>query len=64
MNSKEIFKLLIIVGIILVAWVGYGVYIANTTTTIPEFNLQISEPIDPNLDLETLKGLSSKLYYK
>jgi len=64
MNTKEIFKLLIIVGITLIAWIGYGIYVANTKTTIPEFNLQISEPVDPNLDLETLKSLSSKIYYQ
>lgn len=64
MNTKEIYKLLIIVGIIVIFWAGYSAYIASTKHTIPEFKLELSSPIDPNLDLEILKSLSSKTYFQ
>ena len=64
MNTKEIFKLLIIVGITLIAWIGYEAYIASTKSTLPEFKVEKSLEIDPNLDVETLKNLSSKIYYQ
>ncbi len=64
MNTKEIFKLLIIVGIMLVVWIGYEAYIASTKSTLPEFKVEIASEIDPNLDVETLNNLSSKIYYQ
>lgn len=64
MNIKEIYKLLIIVTITVLSWIAYGAYVAATETTIPEFNLDVAKPIDPNLDLEILKSLSSKVYYQ
>lgn len=64
MNIKEIYKLLIIVVITIIIWIGYSAYVASTKITIPDFKLQISDPIDPNLDYEILESLSSKTYYQ
>lgn len=64
MNTKEIFKLLIIVGITLIAWIGYGAYVVSTNSTLPEFKVEMATEIDPNLDLETLQSLSSRIYYQ
>ena len=64
MNTKEIFKLLIIVGITLIVWIGYEAYIASTKSTLPEFKVELATEIDPNLDVEALNNLSSRIYYQ
>lgn len=64
MNTKEILKLLIIVGIMLVVWIGYESYIASTKSTLPEFKVEMALEIDPNLDVVTLNNLSSRIYYQ
>ena len=64
MNTKEIFKLLIVVGITLIAWIGYEAYIASTRSTLPEFKIEKAFEVDPHLDVETLESLSSKIYYQ
>ena len=64
MNLKRILDLLTIVGIMVVAWIGYGTYTSATKSALPNFRVEIAEAIDPTLDLELLENLSTKIAYQ
>ena len=57
--SKEWVILLVFSLITTLAWIGFEVHRAYTTTTIPEVLEEQMAPLNPELDQEALKILRS-----
>lgn len=55
---------LILTTITLVFWVFFGVYRVFTKTPAPNIPAGIMEPLNPNLDKDTLNQLQNRTYFE
>jgi hypothetical protein len=59
--SKTLYQIGIITLFVALTWVGVGVYLALNKQTNAEVDKKILEPINPVIDQEVIKALSSRL---
>ena len=55
MNKKEFFIIIVVTFITICAWVIFDTLHKRSEVEIPPKLQEVIEPIDPNLDLESLK---------
>ena len=60
MNQKDALLLSITTFITIVMWIGFSVYHASVTSTIPESLQKRVEPIDARFDTETVDKLKKR----
>lgn len=54
--------ILILTLITVIMWISFNIYRSLTAKPAPAVPLEISEPLTPSLDTQTLNELNSKLY--
>lgn len=55
--------ILILTLVTTLAWISFTVYRAVTLKPDPVVPIEISKPLTPNLDEETINNLKNKLYF-
>jgi hypothetical protein len=59
--SKTLYQIGIVTLFVALTWVGIGVYLALNKQANAEVDTKILEPINPVIDQEVIKALSSRL---
>ncbi len=60
MSSKDWLVLSIITFLTVAGWTVYEIYHAAITSTITPVQEEMTKPLDPNFDLDTLRDLQSR----
>lgn len=60
MNRKEFAIIAIVIFLSVLAWLIFGVYHANTTSTITQKELKQVVPLTPTFDNDIIKKLKSR----
>lgn len=61
MVSKTLYQIGVITLVASIIWVGVGIYLSISQTTITEVDKVVLEPMVPSIDQETIKALSGRL---
>ncbi len=60
MSSKQILFLSIFTFLTVLAWIGFDVYHAITTSTISPIQQELIKPLDPKFDTATISKLKEE----
>lgn len=60
MNRRELFIIAIITFLTVIAWVGFGVFHARTTSTISQKEKQEVVPLTPTFDNDIIRQLQTR----
>ncbi len=58
--SKDIIVILALALIVVAGWISVDLYKAFTTTEAPAVSKEMLQPVNPELDLEVIKGLKNR----
>ena len=61
--SKETRNIVGLTLITVLIWFAFEIYTATTSSTVPNNIIDNAKPINPNIDIEFIKGLSKKLFF-
>ncbi len=59
--SRTLYQIGVVTLMVAVMWVGIGIYLALNKQTNADVDKKILEPINPVIDQEVIKALSSRL---
>lgn len=60
MNRKELFVLALIIFLTVVAWIAFGIYHANSTSTKTEKELREVVPLTPIFDHDIIDSIEKR----
>lgn len=60
MKQKDTFIIAISILITIIAWIGFHIYHASVTSTVPESLQKQIEPIEGKFDVETINAIKKR----
>jgi hypothetical protein len=62
-HKQTLLRIFVFSLITIIIWVGFSIFLSQSNTALPPELKEISKPLNPNINMETVSRIESKRFY-